>query len=772
MRLYVFLFYSIFTLFCRAQTMSIQGRLLDTKRNELPAATVRCYVNDTVYVKGTTTNGKGEFELKLPQNEQTYKLLFTYLGYKDLTLKINPTKEREVRLGEIVMNNDAVQMQEVTVLGENMVQTEEKMMVYPTKEQLRYTYDGYSAIDALMIPGLRLDIRTQLPTYLNQNILLCINGREATQEEIEDLNSKDIIRIDLYTNGKPDFPEVDYVLDFIIKKHDYAATIAATATQQVNAPRGNGRVTAQYSQGVSEWAVSARDNYNRLRYNYEGGENTIYHSPTEDIIEIKEYQPSENPQNKISTYINYIYKKEIHDFYASLRLNHQKASPDTWVRNFYNNNEVETLTQNMNEQQKNLSPALQLRYKHTLNHTQQLRLELYGSYGYNRYHNINEYRTEEGLIANSYTRSTRERSWYMHPKFNYTKTFKNKSSLNLVLDQDYIHVKDWNIRQEIPYEITTDNSITQLYATYNHRIQKRLSLQLQIAGNLSYTKTDGNTDVESDFIPSVRLSYLYKRHSLQVSFNMSNIEPSLSNRTGNEYQQNAFLYYQGNINLKNSLNYSGQVNYSWLASNRFSLISKFGFHYEVDPIYRDISYVSSRDVFVSQDKNGDKYFALSGNLNLQYALIDKILTIGIEGSYEYANTTLWQSITNNQIMGYAYANFQYKGWKVTAGLVTRNKRFNPDRGHIEWRPTFLRVNTSYSFSRCYIGFDMGAPFMHLKNENYVNKLDYVQRTTIGCPRIMDNVFNLTINYRFNFGKKKHKFDNSEVEDVNKSTIMK
>ena len=97
------------------QELKVQGHLIDENKQDLVAATIRCYVNDTLFMIGGATNSKGEFELKLPRTEQKYKLLISYLGYKETTLVLNPTKETLIRLGEITMDKKVVQMQEVTV---------------------------------------------------------------------------------------------------------------------------------------------------------------------------------------------------------------------------------------------------------------------------------------------------------------------------------------------------------------------------------------------------------------------------------------------------------------------------------------------------------------------------------------------------------------------------------------------------------------------------------------------------------------------------------
>lgn len=75
-------------------------------------------VDDSTFVEGCTTNAKGDFKLEVSQTDKVLRLVFNYLGYKGVVMNILPTKEINVRLGDIVMKKDAVQIHEVTVLGE------------------------------------------------------------------------------------------------------------------------------------------------------------------------------------------------------------------------------------------------------------------------------------------------------------------------------------------------------------------------------------------------------------------------------------------------------------------------------------------------------------------------------------------------------------------------------------------------------------------------------------------------------------------------------
>lgn len=63
-------------------------------------------------------------------------------------------KESFVRLGDIRLDKQVEQLQEVTVLGSNEIKMEDKTMYYLTRAQLRHAYNGYNTVEMLMIPGV------------------------------------------------------------------------------------------------------------------------------------------------------------------------------------------------------------------------------------------------------------------------------------------------------------------------------------------------------------------------------------------------------------------------------------------------------------------------------------------------------------------------------------------------------------------------------------------------------------------------------------------
>ena len=760
-------------LFCAlhtvGQNVTFTGHVTDPEKNELMAATVRCLVDDSTFVKGCTTNAKGDFKLEVPLTDKVQRLVFNYLGYKELVMNIQPTKETTVRLGDIVMKKDAVQIHEVTVLGESQVRTEEKLMVYPTKEELRHAYDGYSALDALMVPGLNVNTFDHSINYMNQTVLLCINGREATQDEVRDLNAKYIKRVDLYPMGKPEFPQAGTVIDYVMKDRDYAGTAAFNANHHLTRLEGDGRASTQYFQGKSEFAVSLSGGYKNYEWEDEGQVVTSYNFPNETVTRTDKSLPSDNNAYKLNGYVNYIYRDKVQDFYASLRMNHSDSEQDDWNSLQYSN--LPTLrTMQENEQMKELNPGLKLQYTRTLPHDQRLRAEVYGSYGNNDYDRWYEHREDE-TVVDAYRNSTAEESYYGSGKVNYTKIFKNKSSLNIDLSQDFTHTDNLNLRGENTYDVSLDKSNTRLNATYNHRIKNRLNLQARVAGHLSYVETGGNEVTNFFLIPSLRLSYMYKNHSFNLQGEARSREVSNSNRTGDEYRNNEYEITQGNPELKDYMNYNVSLFHTWNINKHFTWMCYGSLDLNTNYNYKKCSYDAARNSIIWKVQNSGTQWLQHYEAALQWNIIPKRLFVRAGVLYNYTKVNLWETIYHHGIYATGAVVYQHKGFRAYASFLTSPESMDSQTGKITHAPTSLDLKASYSIDNWNFSVSYHNPY-RAEGRAELDLGIYQQNIISHRPYLSDNCGTVSVSYRFNYGKKKHKFDNTEVIDINQTTISR
>lgn len=179
------------------------------------------------------------------------------------------------------------------------------------------------------------------------------------------------------------------------------------------------------------------------------------------------------------------------------------------------------------------------------------------------------------------------------------KTFKNNSALTLAVYQNYTHTDDLNTMQGEVSDHFLKQSNTRLSVLYNYKIKKRFNLQLKVAEEVSYTKTNGNSVTTTAFVPFLKLSYDYKKHSLQLTGTVRSGEPSLSDRTGYEYRMNEYELFVGNPELKNYLRYNGTLRYNWNVSKRWTFIIYSSFEALSNQDYSLHRYDSDRNTFVS-----------------------------------------------------------------------------------------------------------------------------------------------------------------------------
>lgn len=753
------IFLLTFPLSAQEASIEIEGHLQDEKRYDLIGATIRCYEADSLLIANTTTDSQGNFTLELPAKRQTHLLRINYIGYKEMTLVLNPTDEKLIRLGDITLSTNAILMQEVTVVGSQTVSTEEKTMVYPTREQMRHAYDGYSALAALMIPGMRAQTFQSTPTYMDQAIFFCINGMEASEEEINALNPRDIKRVDFYPNGLPDYPEADVVLDYILKERDYAGTIALNGKQQLNRPYGSGRGTTQYFQDKSEFALSVSDQYTHARNHNEDYTITTYTFPESVVVNTTESLPSDENANDLSSYFNYLYKDKQQTFYSSLRMNRTMEERDTWSRETFSND-----TKNYTRQEKthtlDLLPAVRMRYNRVLKNEQQVRLEWYGNRGTNHYKRWYAYRTDDETTS-TYDNATDGKSWHTSFKANYTKTFKNRSSLSVEGYQDYTRTDGRETREGNVSDVFLSQGNTRLYATYNYKIKNKLSLQVRLAEQLSFSRTENSTTVEHQFIPFFQLTYTRKAHNLRIKSTFRSKQPTASDMTTPEYKENEYMLRRGNPDLKNVWSFNSRISYTW-TRERLSVMPYIQVHGFSHIIYDKIDFIEDRQIFIKQKENGKISATQQYGLNIQYDIIPQRFSVGLEGLYGHINTSLWKKFTLDAMVVGGYTTFMYKGFSVSASIAYQSGNFDPTTAVYTSRMIGINMQAAYSINNWNFVLYTYNPFFKNAYDMEYEQSDYRYKSHISRPRIeTGNIFHITINYRFTFGNKKHKFHEEE-----------
>ena len=101
--------------------------------------------------------------------------------------------------------NDSIKtetLQEVTVQGSKVVQRVDGQTIYPTRQQLESSTNGYSLLSKLTLPHLRIDPVMHTVTALSNlgSVQVRINDMVASKEDLLSLDMKAVQHIDYIDN--------------------------------------------------------------------------------------------------------------------------------------------------------------------------------------------------------------------------------------------------------------------------------------------------------------------------------------------------------------------------------------------------------------------------------------------------------------------------------------------------------------------------------------------------------------------------------------------
>lgn len=152
-----------------------------------------------------------------------------------------------------------VELQEVTVKGSKVVQRVDGQTIYPTRQQLESSVNGYSLLSKLTLPHLRIDPVMHTITALSNfgNVQVRINDIVASKEDLLALDMKAVRQIDYIDNPGVRYGEgIAYVVNIIVKRPISGYDIGADLTNTLTTVNGDETVYGKFNLGKSEIGVS------------------------------------------------------------------------------------------------------------------------------------------------------------------------------------------------------------------------------------------------------------------------------------------------------------------------------------------------------------------------------------------------------------------------------------------------------------------------------------------------------------------------------------
>lgn len=745
-----------------AQEVALQGRVIDMNKNVIIGANIQCFQYDSIFVNGIISDENGYFSIKLSQKGD-YKLRISYIGY-ETNISIWKDVKRDTNIGDITLSKSAISLNEVAITARQVVRTADKLTVFPTKQQLRHSVGGYEALAHLLIPTLDVDPFKKSISMREGTVIACINGRQATDEEVNNINSGSILRIDFYDHGHPEHPDAFAVIDYILKQQETGGTIATNGEQHLNRATGKYDISGQFFKKNSEVTLYISDAYNN--FNAEQGNNskTLFIYP-EGVLERKSIAlPSKQKSNTLNSYLNYSHKTSKNVFYAALRYNTGKTRDINNHTQEYNNQNNSFNVRDYSRTN-NINPGIELFYNGKFHRKQTFKITLSSDYNHNEY--TREY-SELTSPVSSITSQTKEDYYFLKVFAIYTKTFKNNGTLSGV----FIHYQNNSRTNQWANETTNTEdylhySGTALYAAYQQNIHN-MSFRLKWGNSLETYKSKNNSRIRKLlFYPEINLNYRNaSNQNWQFTARYMNEAPQMAWLTNTEQQIDPLQTRKGNPNLKSRSLLETFISYS-LDTKYLTLMPRIEYSPLLNNFYESIS--RENNTFVHSYQTGGTLHYFCPDLTLNFKLIPQILTLNINTGWEKIWYKTWKKNSMTNWKYNAKLLFIYKNFMASANINAPRKDIIA--GTVQKTPLSYRINLGYTYHNLNVQLGTRNPFSRFTKQTDLSSPYYSNHTESYIPKTEDHVFYIKANYRFNFGKK-HEFSNPNIENTSKSAILK
>lgn len=193
----------------------------------------------------------------------------------------------------------SITLDEVTVRASKVVNKPDGMVIYPTDSQRQASTNGYSFLEKLTLPNLRVDnINHTISAIDNRGgVQLRINGIIVDKTEMTALDPKDILRIDFIDKPGVRYGEsLAYVINIITRRNYSGYSVGTDITSAITTIQGDGMAYGKWNKGKSEWSVSYDINGGKSKgskilqtANYTLTDGSIYTIERNDVETLRKY---------------------------------------------------------------------------------------------------------------------------------------------------------------------------------------------------------------------------------------------------------------------------------------------------------------------------------------------------------------------------------------------------------------------------------------------------------------------------------------------------
>ena len=733
-----------------AQNLEIKG-MVRNGRDKVPLefANVVLQTADSVFITGTTTDGKGRFMLdKVKAGD--YLLAVSSLGYETQYIALDGFN-KSIDLKEILMEDAAVSLDGVTVSASNTSSRSDRKLIFPSDRQVKASTNGMDLLQQLMLPKITVNpMSNEIKVPGNGEVQLRINGVKVELDEIKALLPTDIIRIEFHDNPGLRYRNAEVVLDYIVRRPETGGNFSVDMSQGVNALWGEHRVSGKINHKKSEFGASyrigPRDFYGMSRDNEE-----IFHLADGTVLHRKETgDPSHASMFMHNLNLNYsVQDPEKYLFNATFRYwnNHQPHWDYRGILSNLDNPDdyVDMVDLNSSDNQ---VPALDLYYQRNLKNDQTLVFNVVGTYNRTSSHRFYQESRGEELLTDINNRVSGKK-YSLIGEAIYEKKLANGNSLSggVWHTQSF---SDNEYRNGHDYDTHMDQSASSIYGEFKGKVRK-LDYMLGVELARLYYKQEGTDDSDQfyTFNPRFTLQYALPGQSfIRLKGYVGNLSPSLGNLNAVEQVIDSLQLQRGNPRLESYMSYLLDLNYEYQKGIFYALVN--GTYEYVPNAIMDEKYQEGNKIIQTWN-NQKNWQRVVGFAMFRVGPIKDILQFSFTGGVNHY-------ISNGNTYSHRYTNWYCNmqasfTWKKFMLMYQMNTNWNRFWGEtLEGGENIQMFMAKYNFKNLSLGIGAFNPFSDNWKVQSENWNQYASSKKTSYIKESSRLFVVSVSYNFSFGR--------------------
>ena len=635
----------------------------------------------------------------------------------------------------------AVTLGEVTVKGARTIQKVDGQWIYPTKQQIESSANGYSLLAKLTLPHIRVDEAMNSITALTNlgTVQVRINDIIASREDLQTLDMQGIDHIEFVDNPGVRYSEgITYIIDIKVKKPVSGYVVGTQLTNTLTTVNGSESLFGKINHGRSEFALSYDFDY----HNFKGAEYdewAAYELESGDIASIHRYSLNKQSKNlSHNAQLTYSLSDSNYVFQAKF-----SGSSDITPQLSHAKMTLDDVPYDEHSSSRSNSPSLDLYYHQEFRRHQSLTANVVGTY-------IKTTGDTEDNEGSAYHYDINGRTYSLWSETIYENRLKPFTfSAGVQYGQRYSH----NIYQG-DVDATNDMRTSSLYLF--SQLKGHLG-KLSYMGGLGasrryYRQGDAMQDLWF-FRPKFTVSYpLANRLKVKYDFEISQHTSQIALVSNLSIKQNAMESILGNPDIHPNRVVSHQLKLSYSTP---SFTSELQGYYRLNPHCNMEKYIRQDGHFYQTQTNADNecnfFYFESYN---QWDIIPEKLTATVYGGiYRFFNFGDDYTHTYTSFNGGCSLQAYLGRWKLGAYADNGwNFMEGEHRGHQApaWYITCnYRMNDAFSIS-LYAQHPFSQHPLTYKTEV---ESRYVQKEISQHNRDYGNMLTLKLSYRLDHGRK-------------------